>query len=122
MISLNKIILIGNLGSNPEMRMTGKGTPVVEFSLAVNEAYVDSSGNSHKRTEWFRIRTWDKLATICNQFLSKGKTVYVEGSIHSQEYEKDGVKHRSYEITAQKVIFLFSNKPTEPVDAEIEEN
>jgi single-strand DNA-binding protein len=106
MASLNKIILIGNLGSSPEMRFTPTGSGVTSFSLAVNKVSVDAQGNTKKVTDWFRIKTWNKLAETCNQYLSKGKMVYVEGSIHSSEYEKDGIKRQAWEVTADRVVFL----------------
>jgi single-strand DNA-binding protein len=115
MASLNKIILIGNLGSSPEMRFTPTGSGVTSFSLAVNKVSVDAQGNKKNVTDWFRIKTWNKLAETCNQFLSKGKMVYVEGSIHSSEYEKDGIKRQAWEVTADRVVFLSpsDNKPTQ---------
>jgi single-strand DNA-binding protein len=106
MASLNKIILIGNLGSSPEMRVTPTGSGVTSFSLAVNKVSVDAQGNTKKVTDWFRVKTWNKLAETCNQYLSKGKMVYVEGSIHSSEYEKEGIKRQAWEVTADRVVFL----------------
>jgi single-strand DNA-binding protein len=117
MASLNKIILIGNLGSSPEMRFTPSGDAITSFSLAVNKVSVDAQGNTKKVTDWFRIKTWKRLAETCNQFLSKGKMVYVEGSIHSSEYEKDGIKRQAWEVTAERVVFLSpSEKPSRSVE------
>jgi single-strand DNA-binding protein len=106
MASLNKCMFIGNLGSSPEMRYTPSGDAVTSFSLAVNKVSVDSNGNTKKVTDWFRVKCWKRLAETCNQFLSKGKMVYVEGSIHTSEYEKDGIKRQAIEVTADRVVFL----------------
>lgn len=106
MASLNKVMLIGNLGSSPEMRFTPTGSCVTSFSVAVNKVSVDAQGNRKDITDWFRVKTWNKLAETCNQFLTKGKMVYVEGAIHSSEYEKDGIKRQAWEVTADRVVFL----------------
>lgn len=116
MASLNKIILIGNVGSDPEMRFTPKGDAVTSFSIAVNKVSVDANGNTKKVTDWFRVKTWKRLAETCNQFLSKGKMVYVEGSIHTSEYEKDGVKRQAIEVTAERVVFLSPSETRAKVD------
>lgn len=116
MASLNKILLIGNVGASPEMRFTPKGQPVTAFSLAVNKVTVDEAGNTKKHTDWFRVKTWNKLAETCNQFLSKGKMVYVEGALHGHEYEKDGVKRQVYEVTADRVVFLSAPEGKPPAD------
>jgi single-strand DNA-binding protein len=109
MASLNKIILIGNVGNNPEMRVTPNGSAVTTFSLAVNKASVDENGKSRTITDWFKVNTWKRLAETCNQYVSKGKLIYVEGSIHISEYMKDNIKHYSLEVTAERVTFLPSD-------------
>lgn len=114
MASWNKFMMVGNVGSAPEIRFTPTGSPVTSFSVAVNKVSVDSGGNTKKVTDWFRVKTWNKLAETCNQYLSKGKMVLVEGSIHISEYEKDGVKRQAIEVTAERVVFLSpSDKPSQ---------
>ena len=98
MSGLNKVILIGNLGSDPEMRFTPNGDPVTSFSLGVNDS---------KETEWFYIVAWKKLAETCNQFLAKGKQVCVEGRLHTRAWDSDdGQKHYKTEVIANRVVFL----------------
>jgi len=107
MASLNKIMLIGNVGSDPEMRYTPNGKAVTSFRMATNRRYTTSSGESKEETEWFRISVWGKQAESCNQFLSKGKRVYVEGRLRSQNWEgQDGQMRTSLEVSANRVIFL----------------
>jgi len=106
MASLNKCMFIGNIGGSPEMRYTPSGACVTSFSIAVNKVSVDAQGNTKKITDWFRVKTWNKLAETCNQYLTKGKMVYVEGSLHTSEYEKDGIKRQAIEVTADRVVFL----------------
>jgi len=107
MASLNKIMLIGNVGSDPEMRYTPNGKAVTSFRMATNRRYTTSSGESREETEWFRVSVWGKQAESCNQFLSKGKRVYVEGRLRSQNWEgQDGQMRTSLEVSANRVIFL----------------
>jgi len=107
MASLNKIMLIGNVGSDPEMRYTPNGKAVTSFRMATNRRYTTSSGESREETEWFRVSVWGKQAESCNQFLSKGKRVYVEGRLSSQNWEgQDGQMRTSLEVSANRVIFL----------------
>jgi single-strand DNA-binding protein len=107
MASLNKIMLIGNVGSDPEMRYTPNGKAVTSFRMATNRRYTTSSGESKEETEWFRVNVWGKQAESCNQFLSKGKRVYVEGRLRSQNWEgQDGQMRTSLEVSANRVIFL----------------
>lgn len=104
---INKAILIGNLGRDPEMRYTQSGTPVCNFSIATTENYQDRSGNRQERTEWHNIVTWSKLAEICNQYLSKGRQVYIEGRIQTREWtDKDGNTRRTTEIVANEMKML----------------
>ncbi len=107
MASLNKILLIGNVGGDPEMRFTPSGVPVTTFSLATNRNVTLPDGSIKKETEWFRITAWRKQAETCNQFLTKGKLVYVEGSLRTNTWDgKDGQKHTSLEVNADRVLFI----------------
>ena len=107
MAGLNKIMVIGNLGRDPEMRYTPEGTPTTTFSLATNRVYTTKSGERREETEWFTIVTWNQLAELCNQFLSKGRQAYVEGRLHGRTWEgADGKTHFTNEIRADRVLFL----------------
>jgi single-strand DNA-binding protein len=106
MAAVNKVILVGNLGADPEMRYTPSGMAVCKFRIATTEKFTDRQGNRQERTDWHRITAWGKLAEICGQYLSKGKQVYVEGRIKNDTWEKDGAKHYSYEIVAQNMVML----------------
>jgi len=103
---VNKVILIGNLGADPELRYTASGTAVAKFRIATTEFYNDKQGNRQERTDWHRIVAWGKLAEICGQYLSKGKQVYIEGRIRNDSWEQDGVKRYSYEIWAENMQML----------------
>lgn len=107
MAGVNKAILVGNLGRDPEMRQTPNGQSVVNFTLATSENWTDKSGERQERTEWHRIVVWGRTAEMCNQYLSKGRTVYIEGRIQTREWEdKDGNKRYTTEINAQTVQFI----------------
>jgi len=107
MASVNKVILVGNLGRDPELRYIPSGQAVANFTLATNERWRDKDGNNQERTEWHRIVVWGKSAENCAQFLQKGRSVYVEGKLQTQEWEdKDGIKRRTTEVVAQTVQFL----------------
>jgi len=107
MASLTKVILLGNLGSDPEMRYTPNGKAVTSFRMATNRRYTTSAGESKEETDWFRISVWGKQAEQCNQILSKGKQVYVEGRFHARNWEgQDGQTRTSLEVTAERVLFL----------------
>ena len=107
MPSINKIIVIGNLGRDPDMRFTPTGTPVTSFGVATNRKYTTSEGEQKEETEWFTIVTWNKLAERCNQYLTKGQLIYVEGRLHSRTWDgQDGQKHFVNEIIASQVTFL----------------
>jgi len=107
MASLNKVILIGNLGSDPEMRFTPDGKAVTSFRMATNYRYTTSAGESREETEWFRIVVFGKQAEQCNQFLTKGRQVYVEGRLHVRNWQgQDGQMRTSLEVTANRVLFL----------------
>jgi len=105
--SLSKVILVGNLGSDPEMRYTPNGKAVTSFNIATNRRYTTSAGENKEETDWFRVSVWGKQAEQCNQFLSKGKQVYVEGRLHARSWEgQDGQMRTSLEVTAERVLFL----------------
>lgn len=107
MASLNKIILIGNVGSDPEMRFTPNGNPVTSFNLAVSRNFTTRDGERRQETEWFTVVSWNRLAETCNQFLSKGRRAYVEGRLHSRTWEgADGQRRFRNEVAASQVIFL----------------
>ena len=109
MASVNKAILIGNLGRDPELRYTKDGRPVANFTLATNERWRDKEGNTQERTEWHRIVVWDKQAENCAQYLAKGRSCYVEGRLQTREWEdKEGHKRQTTEVVAQQVTFLGS--------------
>jgi len=106
--SVNKVTLIGRLGRDPEMKYTASGTPFCRFSMATDEGWTDKgSGENKERTEWHNIVVWDRLAEICNQYLTKGKMVYIEGSLQTREWEdKEGVKRKTTEIRARDMVML----------------
>ena len=107
--SVNKVILIGRLGKDPEVKYTPSGAPVAKFSLATDEVFKDRSGEQQNRTEWHNIVAWNKLAEICGQYLTKGKLVYIEGSIQSRQWEDQaGNKRTSYDIVARTMQMLGS--------------
>jgi single-strand DNA-binding protein len=107
MASLNKILLIGNVGKDPEMRFTPNGVPVASFSLATSRVYNVPDGERKQETEWFTVTTWRKQAESCNQFLTKGQRVYVEGRLRSRTWEgQDGQKRFRNEVIADRVLFL----------------
>lgn len=117
--SVNKVILIGRLGKDPELKYTPSGAPVVNFSLATDESFKDRNGEQQNRTEWHRIVAWGKLAEICGEYLTKGKQVYIEGSIRSREYEdKSGNKRTVHEIIARQMTMLGSRADSERAAAE----
>ena len=122
MASLNKIMLIGNVGSDPEMRYTPNGKAVTSFRMATNYRYSSPDGERREETEWFRVSVWGKQAESCNQFLSKGRRVYVEGRLHSRNWEgQDGQMRTSLEVSANRVIFLDRAAPASlPEEGELE--
>ena len=108
MAGINKVILIGRLGQDPEVRYTPDGTAVANFSIATSEEWKDkNSGEKRERTEWHRIVAWRRLGEICGEYLSKGRQVYIEGRIQTRSWEdKDGNKRYTTEIIASDVQFL----------------
>ena len=107
MAGINKVILVGRLGRDPEVRYTQDGSAVASFSIATSEEWKDkNTGEKKERTEWHRIVAWRKLGEICGEYLSKGRQVYVEGKLQTRSWEKDGVTRYSTEIVASDVQFL----------------
>jgi len=113
--SLNKVMLIGNLGKDPELRYTTSGVAVATFSLATNESWKDADGNLQERTEWHNIVAWKKLAEICGEWLKKGKKVYIEGRIQTRSYDDKNTGAKKYitEIVADSMIMLDSKGQAE---------
>lgn len=109
MASVNKVILIGNLGQDPEIRYLPSGQPVANFSIATSEKWTGKDGNPGERTEWHRIVVFGKQAETCKEYLKKGRQAYVEGRLQTREWQnKEGQKQKSTEIIAQNVRFLGS--------------
>jgi single-strand DNA-binding protein len=109
MSNVNKVILIGRLGADPEVRYTTEGSSVASFRIATSETWKDKSGNKQERTEWHSIVAWRRLGEIAGEYLKKGSLVYIEGRIRSREYEaKDGTKRRVFEIEATDMKLLPS--------------
>ena len=107
MASVNKVILIGNLGGDPEIRYLPSGQPVTNFSIATTEKWTGKDGNPGERTEWHRIVVFGKQAETCKEYLKKGRQAYVEGRLQTREWQnKEGQKQKSTEIIAQNVRFL----------------
>jgi single-strand DNA-binding protein len=112
---VNKVILIGNLGQDPELRYTGNGTAVCNMRLATNESYTDRDGNQVDKTEWHTVVAWARLAEICNEYLQKGSQVYFEGSLQTRSWEdRDGNTRYSTEVKAREMMFLDSNRQGGP--------
>ncbi len=120
-----RIVIVGNLGSDPEMRFTPSGIPVTSFSVAVNRRWTDSNGEQREKTTWFRVTAWRKLAEQCNEYLSKGRLVLVEGEVDVSAWlDNQGNPRATLELTARNVRFLggrgdraaVSSAPEEPTD------
>jgi single-strand DNA-binding protein len=108
---LNKVILIGNLGADPELRYTGNGTAVCNFRIATSEVYKDNDGQNVEKTEWHSIVAWSRLAEICGEYLKKGSQVYVEGSLQTRSYEdKDGHTRYVTEVKCRDMMILSSRQ------------
>ncbi len=107
--SVNKVILIGNLGSDPQVRFTPSGQAVANFNIATNESWKGKDGQDQEKTEWHKIVVWGKLAELCGEYLGKGRTVYVEGRLQTREWnDKEGNKRYTTEIVANSIQFLGS--------------
>ena len=111
MASVNKVILLGNLGADPEVRYTPSGTAVANFNLATHEQWTNKDGEKEEKTEWHRIVAWARLGEICGEYLRKGSQVYVEGRIQTRAWEdRDGIKRYTTEIVAQTMQMLGSSR------------
>ncbi len=110
MKSVNKVILVGRLGRDPELKYTASGVPFCRFSMATDDVWNDKgSGERQERTEWHNIVAWDRLAEICNQYLTKGRLVYIEGSLQTREWDdQEGNKRKTTEIRARDMVLLGS--------------
>ena len=118
-MSFNKIILVGNLGRDPELRYTAQGTPVCSFSMATNERRKDRNGEMQDHTTWFRITLWNRLAETASQYLQKGKQVYIEGRLRVEEYiDRDGKPRHSLEVFATDMQFIGSRGGADDVQHE----
>ena len=112
MASLNKVLLIGNLGKNPEIRYTTSGTAVASFTLATSEKFKNKGGEWEERTEWHNVTLWGRLAEIAGEYLSKGKMVYLEGKLQTRKWQdKDGKDRYTTEIVGEKMQMLSRNEP-----------
>ena len=108
---VNKVILIGNIGADPELRYTPSETAVTNFNMATNENWTDKSGDRQEKTEWHRIVVWGRLAEICNQYLKKGSKVYIEGRLQTRSWEgQDGQKRYTTEVVARDMQMLDSRE------------
>jgi single-strand DNA-binding protein len=107
MSSVNKVILVGNLGSDPELKYTPSNRPLCNLSLATNEVFKDKAGARQERTEWHRVTVWGEQAETCSKYLGKGRSVYVEGRLQTRSWDdKEGKKRYSTDIVADRVVFL----------------
>jgi single-strand DNA-binding protein len=107
MLTLNKVMIIGNVGTEPEMRFTPNGNPVTSFRVATNRVYTTPEGERKQETEWFTVVAWSRLAENCNQYLTKGQRVYAEGRLHTRTWEgQDGQRRSRTEVVANRVLFL----------------
>jgi single-strand DNA-binding protein len=110
---LNKVMIIGNLGRDPEMRYTPSGKPVTTFSVATSRTWSTSDGEKREETEWFNVVAWSSLAEICKQYLTKGQQVYIEGRLQTRHWDdQEGNKHTSVEIVANEMIILSERRET----------
>jgi single-strand DNA-binding protein len=107
--SVNKVILIGNLGADPELKYTPSNRPVCNLNLATNEVFKDKTGQRQERTEWHRVTVWGDQAENCSKYLAKGRSVYIEGRLQTRSWDdKEGKKRYSTEVVADRVVFLSS--------------
>lgn len=106
MAGINKVIILGRLGQDPEMKAVGQGSTVTRLNVATSENWTDKNGQKQERTEWHRITVWGKLAELCGKYLAKGRQVYVEGKLQTRSWEDNGVKKYATDIVASTVQFL----------------
>jgi len=115
---LNKVMIIGHLGRDPEMRYTPSGRPVTTFTVATARNWNTADGEHHTETEWFNVVTWGNLAEICNQYLTKGQQVYIEGRLQTRRWEDtEGTKHVNVEIVASEMMMLGERHDAAPSQA-----
>ncbi|MDZ4719679.1 MAG: single-stranded DNA-binding protein [Roseiflexaceae bacterium] len=120
---LNKVLIIGRLGKDPEMRYTPGGSPVATFSVAAGRQWKDGNGDAHEETEWFNIVTWNKLAEICNEHLRKASRVYIEGRLQTRQWQdQDGQVHYRTEVIASDMIMLDNRSPRESGSIDDQDN
>jgi len=112
-MSVNKVILVGNLGSDPEAKTFDSGTTNCKFSMATSEKFKDKSGEKQEKTTWHNVIVWGAMANPCEKYLKKGSKVYIEGKIDNRSYEKDGEKKYITEVIAQSVQFLDSKSQSD---------
>jgi len=106
--SVNKVILVGNLGADPELKYTPSQRPLCNLRIATTEVFKDKGGQRQEKTEWHRVTVWGETAENCNKYLAKGRSVYIEGRLQTRSYDKDGQKHYATDVVADKVVFLGS--------------
>ena len=120
MASVNKVILIGNLGADPELRYTATGTAVANFNIATKDSWTGKDGNKEERTEWHRVVAWARLGEICGEYLVKGKQVYIEGKLRTRSWEdRDGNKRYTTEVLAQTMQMLGSAGDRSPSERDM---
>ena len=107
--SVNKVIIVGNLGQDPDVRTTPQGTPVASINVATSDSYKDKNGDWQENTEWHRITLWDYMADTASKYLHKGSKVYIEGKLQTRSYEKDGITRYVTEIRALQMVMLDPN-------------
>ena len=105
---VNKVILIGNLGADPELKYTPSQRPLCNLRIDTNEVFKDKGGQRQEKTEWHRVTVWGATAENCDKYLAKGRSVYIEGKLQTRSYDKDGQKHYATDVVADKVVFLGS--------------
>jgi single-strand DNA-binding protein len=115
---MNKVLLLGNVGSEPELRQTSGGNPVLSFSLATNESYLDRDGKRQERTDWHRAVVWGKRAEALSRLLRKGSGVLIEGGLRTHSYEKEGQKHYRTEVHVRELCFTSSRAPADHAPAD----
>jgi single-strand DNA-binding protein len=106
--SVNKVILVGNLGADPELKYTPTSRPLCNLRIATTDVFKDKGGQRQERTEWHRVTVWGDAAENCSKYLSKGRSVYIEGRLQTRTYDKDGQKHYATDVVADRVVFLGS--------------
>ena len=118
---LNKVMIIGRLGKDPEMRYTPSGRPVTTFNVAASRSWTTSDGERRTETEWFNVVAWTSLAEICNQYLTKGQQVYIDGRLQSRSWEdNEGKRHTSVEVVANEMIMLGNRQSSDDQSSETE--